>query len=69
MARRPNIIPGVKLTLVLPLDVLSRLNAHLYSSVEGRIPHGAYQRFFVERINEFFAKQVSKPEDKSNVQP
>lgn len=50
---RPNIQPSSKLTLHLPLDVRRRLDEHLWSEVEKRVPQGAYQRFFVERITEF----------------
>lgn len=57
MSRRPNIIPSVKLTTRIPMDVMVKLDSFLYSEVEGRIPLGAYQKFFVERIQEFFAKQ------------
>jgi hypothetical protein len=52
--RRPNIVRPVKLTINLPEDVASKLALFLFSELEGRIPHGAYQKFFVERINEFF---------------
>jgi len=64
MSRRPNVIPSVKLTTHIPLDVMNRLNAHLYSPVEGCVPRGAYQKFLVERINEFFlrdSQNATKP--------
>ena len=48
------IIPSVKLTLMLPADVALKLNLHLYSPERGRVPKSAYQKFFVELINEFF---------------
>lgn len=50
------IIPSVKLTLMLPSDVMLRMNLHLYSEALGRVPKGAYQKFLSELINEFFAK-------------
>ena len=31
-----------------------RLELHLYSEAEQRIPHAARQRFFTERLREFF---------------
>lgn len=49
------LIPSVNLTTSLPLDVMTQLNAHLYSKLEGRVPFGGHQRFFVERIREFFS--------------
>jgi len=47
------IIPSVKLTLMLPSDVMLKMNLHLYSPVLARIPKGSYQKFLCELINEF----------------
>lgn len=62
--KRPKIIRPTKLTMALPEDVRAKLDLHLFSQVEGRVPMGAYQRFFIERIKEFFnpapAQQFSK---------
>ena len=55
MSRRPNLIPSVVLNLALPQPEHTRLTLHLFSDLEGRVPLGAYQRFFSDRINEFFA--------------
>lgn len=44
------------LHLSLPLSVRAKLDLHLYSNLEGRVPKGAYQQFIVERINEFFER-------------
>jgi len=52
--RTPNIQRPVKLTTNLPEDVRVRLDLHLYSEVEGRIPKGAYSTFLIDRIREFF---------------
>lgn len=57
MSRRANIIPSVKLTTHLPLDVMNKLNAFLYSPTEGCVPRGAYQKFLIERIQEFFSQR------------
>lgn len=54
MPRQPDIIRPVKLTTTLPDDVRTRLDLFLYSEVEGRIPKGAYQQFFLDRIRDFF---------------
>jgi hypothetical protein len=56
MPRPTLIIRPRKLTIALPEDVAARLELYLTSPAEQRVPHGAYQRFFVERIGEFFAK-------------
>lgn len=54
--RPANIIPSDRINLHLPVDIKSRLDLHLFSSVEGRIPKGAYSKFFEERVREFFAR-------------
>ena len=55
MSRRPNTIPSIMLNVALPQPTHTRLTLHLFSEVEGRVPLGAYQRFFCERIDEFFS--------------
>lgn len=55
--RPPNIMRPVQLTTTLPEDLRAKLDLHLYSTVEGRVPHGAYSRFLAERIREFFDPQ------------
>lgn len=54
MARKANIDRPKNLTIALPTTILDRLNAHLYSDIEARIPVGSHQAFFIERIREFF---------------
>ena len=54
MPRPPNLIPSVKLTTALPLDVITQMNAFLYSPLEGKVPAGSHQRFLSERIREYF---------------
>ena len=54
MAGRPKLIPGVSLHLHLPEDLHARLTVLLWSPTEGRVPKGAYQRFFVEQLTQFF---------------
>lgn len=55
MPRKPQLDPPVALQLMLPESVRTRLDLLLFSEVEGRIPQGSYQRFFLERIHEFFS--------------
>lgn len=54
MPARPRIDRPVKLLLSLPESIRARLDLHLVSSLEGRVPKGAYQEFFIARIREFF---------------
>jgi len=55
VSRRPNPIPSIMLNVALPADIHTQLTLHLFSELEGRVPLGAYQRFLVERIREYFA--------------
>ena len=54
MPRRPNVTPSSVVNLALPAPLRARLDLWLWSEVEGRVPHGAYQVFFSARIREFF---------------
>jgi hypothetical protein len=58
MPRPPNILKTIPIHVSLPEDLHARLTLHLYSSAESRVPVGAYQRFFVERITEFFNRSL-----------
>jgi hypothetical protein len=58
MPRTPNITRPSKLTLHLPEDIRAKLDLYLFSEIEGRIPYAAYQKFLIERINEFFTGGV-----------
>ena len=52
MPRPRNVIPTAALCLMLPEDLRGWLDLHLFSDVEGRVPQGAYQSFFVRKIRE-----------------
>jgi len=54
MPRQPDIFRPIKLTTTLPEDIRAKLDIHLYSDLEGRVPKGAYQQFFIDRIRDFF---------------
>lgn len=56
MPGRPSLIRTVPLTITLPEDIHGKLSLYLYSESEQRIPKGAYQRLFVQLLNEFFNK-------------
>lgn len=57
MSRRPNAIPSIKLTLMLPSDIHELLTSSVYSELEERVPVGAYQSFFIARIREYFKQE------------
>lgn len=54
MPRPPNIIRPTYLHMALPEDARTKLDLLLHSPLEGRVPKGAYQKFFLERMWEFF---------------
>ena len=54
------LIRPVLIHTTLPEDIHAKLCLHLYSEVEQRIPKGAFQRFFVERITEYFKALEAK---------
>jgi hypothetical protein len=41
---------------MLPEDVRAKLDILLWSAVEKRVPLGAYQAFFLERIRDYFER-------------
>ena len=60
MSRRRNVIPTVQLELKLPADLRAKLDLYLWSDVEGRVPQGRYQEFFVSLLNEFFNRRTAE---------
>ena len=54
MGKPPLIVRPTKLTMALPEDVRARLDLELYSETESRVPHGAYQQFFLARLRDYF---------------
>lgn len=55
MPRRPNLDRPSKINLALPESLRTRLDLLLFSELEGCVPRGKYQEFFVERLTEYFA--------------
>lgn len=54
MPRKPNVVPSYELTLCIPEDLFAKLSLELWSEAEGRVPHGAFKRFFEELLREHF---------------
>ncbi|QGH72972.1 MAG: hypothetical protein [Siphoviridae sp. ctdEk19] len=57
MPRPKRTIRPRHLHLSLPEDVLAKLDLLLFCPVEGRVPQGAYQKFFLERL----LKELTSP--------
>lgn len=53
MARPRNLVPSVELRVSIPEDWRKKLDTHLWSEVEDRVPMGAYKDFVTARIREF----------------
>lgn len=58
MPRPPAVIPKVYLRLALPADLRMKLDMHLFSEVEGRVPLGKYAEFFAERLEEMLDWEI-----------
>jgi len=72
MARRPNIEGSLSLHLCLPESERARLDLYLWSDAEGCVPRGRYQKFFLERLREFFSRMepyVQPGSPQSNLPP
>lgn len=54
---RPSLHPSRPLDTHLDASLMAQLDRVLWSDVEGRVPKGAYQRFFNERLREFFGEK------------
>lgn len=52
--RPPHVLRPVKLTTNLPEDLRAKMDIHLFSTVENRVPHGAYSKFLAELVKQFF---------------
>ena len=57
MPRPRNAVPSRNLHLMLAEEDAARLELHLWSEAEQRIPLASRQRFFTARIREFFARK------------
>ena len=56
--RRPNTVPTVATNIHFPEPVRARMDLHLFSEVEGRVPLGAYQRVLTPLVQDFFDTQL-----------
>ena len=50
------------LNLALPEDIRAKLDLHLFSDLEGRVPHGAYSRFICHLLRRELGKPLGKLE-------
>lgn len=55
MPRPPSLIPSSTISLCLRQDLRAKLDLQLWSTLEDRVPKGAYKAFFEARMQEHFA--------------
>ena len=55
MGRPRNVNPARSLNTHLDEELMARLDLHLFSDVEGRVPKGAYQTFLNARLSQYFS--------------
>jgi len=56
MGRPRKTTPPVRVGFTLPKDLADRLDSHLTSAVEKRVPHGDKSKFFESLTREFFQR-------------
>lgn len=56
MGRPRKTLPSVRIGFCIPEDLQQRVNTHLASDVEGRVPHGVKSAFLEQLLREFFQK-------------
>lgn len=66
MPRRPNIERPEQLEISLPESEKARLALLLWSEAEGRVPYGAYSKFFLSLLREYFAKMETQSVQSGN---
>jgi hypothetical protein len=59
MPRRPNLDKPTTIHFTIPETEKAWLDLFLFSEAEGRVPYGAYNRFFADRIREFRERILS----------
>ena len=55
MARPKKTTRTIFKNIGIPEDLVARLELHLYSDLEGRIPQGAQQEFFTKLLRDYFS--------------
>ena len=63
MSRPRNTVRTVYSHIGLPEDLAAQVELHLYSEVEGKVPHGAKQEFFAQLVREFFRPKTKGEEN------
>lgn len=51
---KPSLDPTAQVCIKMSQKLVARLDLHLFSELEGRVPKGKYKEFFTARVREFF---------------
>lgn len=56
MARMKKAVPSVAKEISLPPELVARVDLALYSELEDRVPHGAWQKLLCRLLGDWLAK-------------
>lgn len=56
MPQPKKLIPHCNKTIRLPVESVLKVELHLIDQIEGKVPHGKWQEFFVRLIEDYFSK-------------
>lgn len=56
MARPKNTLRTIQVNFAIPEDLVAKMELHLFSEVEAKIPHGARSTLVARLLREYFRK-------------
>lgn len=56
MSRPRNTSRSVDVHVLLPEDLVADISLILFSDLEGRVPYGAFQKFYTQALREYLHK-------------
>jgi hypothetical protein len=65
MARPRKAIRPIEKTICLPEDLVAQVDLLLYSSLEGKVPYGAWQRHVEQLLREDLARKTEAAKDRA----
>ena len=54
--RPPHTIPPTRLEFNIPMDLRTKLDLHLFSPLEGKVPQGAYKNLICQLLKDYLDK-------------
>lgn len=61
MPRPPKAIKSIAKEISLPPDIVARVDLQLYSELEGRVPHGAWQKLLTQLLTQWLDRAEATP--------